>query len=48
MYQVILEAEDGDYTLTDPMPEDAALRWIKTNECRYGDGQRLCLEYVEY
>lgn len=48
MYQVILIAEDGSYTLTDPMTERAALAWIKRNESRYGDGQRLSLEYVQY
>ena len=48
MYQVVLEAEDGCYTLTNPMPEAAAIRWINNNKDRYGEGQRLCLEYVEY
>ena len=48
MYQVILVAEDGEYTLTAPLPERAALAWIKRNETRYGDGQRLCLQYVQY
>jgi hypothetical protein len=48
MYQVILEAEDGSYTLTDPMPEASALRWIKSHEWQYGEGQSLCLEYVQY
>lgn len=48
MYEVILIAEDGQYTLTDPMPERQALAWIKRNESRYGEGQRLALQYVEY
>jgi hypothetical protein len=48
MYQVVLEAEDGCYTLTDPMTETSATRWINNNKDRYGEGQRLCLEYVEY
>jgi hypothetical protein len=48
MYQVVLEAEDGSYTLTDPMTETSAIRWINNNKDRYGEGQRLCLEYVEY
>jgi len=48
MYQVVLEAEDGCYTLTDPMTEASAIRWINNNKNRYGEGQRLCLEYVEY
>jgi hypothetical protein len=48
MYRVILEAEDGCYTLTDPMTEASAIRWINNNKNRYGEGQRLCLEYVEY
>ena len=47
MYQVILKAEDGEYTLTDPMSESAAIRWIKRNESRYGEGQRLCLQFVQ-
>jgi hypothetical protein len=47
MYQVILKAEDGEYTLTDPMSEAAAIRWIKRNESRYGEGQRLCLQFVQ-
>lgn len=48
MYEVVLIAEDGTYTLTDPMPEQAALAWIKRNETRYGEGQRLSLQYVQY
>ena len=48
MYQVVLEAEDGCYTLTDPMTETSAIRWINNNKDRYGEGQRLYLEYVEY
>ena len=48
MYQVVLEAEDGVYTLTDGMSETAALRWINNNKDRYGEGQRLCLRYVGY
>jgi len=48
MYQVILVAEDGEYTLTDPMLEKAAMAWIKRNESRYGDGQCLYLQYVQY
>lgn len=46
MYQVILEAEDGCYTMTEPMSEAAAERWIENNEDRYGDGQELCLQRV--
>ena len=48
MYQVLLVAEDGEYVLTDPMTERDALAWIRLNESRYGEGQRLCLEYVQY
>ena len=46
MYEVILEAEDGKYTLTDPMTESAAIRWINANKSKYGEGQRLCLQFV--
>jgi len=48
MFEVVLIAEDGEYILTDPMPEKAALAWIKSNENRYGEGQRLSLQYVQY
>lgn len=48
MYEVILIAEDGSYTLTDPMPEQAALAWIARNQACYGEGQRLALQYVQY
>lgn len=48
MYEVILIAEDGEYTLTDPMCEAAALRWISKNESRYGEGQRLALRWYGY
>jgi hypothetical protein len=48
MYEVILIAEDGTYTLTDPMTERAALAWISKNQSRYGEGQRLSLQYVQY
>ena len=48
MYQVVLIAEDGCYVLTDPMSEAAALRWIESNEYRYGEGQSLDLEYYPY
>lgn len=47
MYEVILEAEDGEYTLTDPMTEAAAIRWINANKSKYGEGQRLCLQHVQ-
>lgn len=47
MYEVVLIAEDGEYVLTDPMSEASALRWIKSNESRYGEGQDLCVQYVE-
>ena len=47
MYQVILEAEDGQYTLTGPMSEAAAIRWLEANEWKYGEGQRLCLQFVQ-
>ena len=48
MFEVVLIAEDGRYTLTDPMTERAALAWIESNETRYGEGQRLSLQYVQY
>lgn len=45
-YRVVLEAEDGCYTLAGPMSEQQAVAWIKHNESRYGEGQSLCIEYV--
>jgi hypothetical protein len=46
MYKVILIAEDGTYVLTDVMSEASAIAWIARNKCRYGEGQRLALEYA--
>jgi hypothetical protein len=48
MFEVVLIAEDGTYTLTDPMTEREAMAWIKSNANRYGEGQRLSLQYVQY
>ena len=46
MYHVVLIAEDGTYVLTDVMSKASATAWIARNECRYGDGQQLALEYI--
>ena len=48
MFEVVLIAEDGTYTLTDPMSERAALAWINKNKSRYSEGQRLSLRYAQY
>ena len=44
MYNVILIAEDGEYTLAGPMPEQAAIQFCESHESNYGEGQQLCIE----
>jgi hypothetical protein len=44
-YRVILNAEDGCYTLKDDFTSrSAAERYIFTNQDRYGEGQTLFVE----
>jgi hypothetical protein len=43
-FQVILVAEDGEYTLTGAMSYDAAAAYCKRHENSYGEGQTLCIE----
>lgn len=44
-YKVVLQAEDGTYTLKDGLiSEKAAIRKLKTLELNYGEGQQLYIE----
>lgn len=46
MFEVILQSEIGNFSITSPMTLEQANAWVSKNKARYGSGQRLIIEFV--